>query len=109
MSKITICGRCGSVELVGDKLVKFSIAEDHWNYKDKVKETIWYNCVSFNPRVIKLSDHILKGKILVFGDHFMEEYEGKKYPRYTIQDLEIVEWPKDKVTEEAPDGGQMPF
>jgi len=86
-----IVGKIGRIEtkFVGESfLLNLSVAEKYYDTKSKERKTTWYGVSFWGKRAEGITEFLHTGMdISVFGQSFMEEYNGKKYLKIIAQDI----------------------
>jgi len=85
MATVSFAGTIGKDAELKDtsngQIIKFSVAEEKYDFKQKEKVTIWRNCQMFGKNLSGVAKIFKKGNgIAVFNASWEEnEYEGKIY------------------------------
>ena len=83
MKSIVIAGNIGADAVIcitpnGDKVTGWRVAVEDRSGKDK--KTLWFECSLWGARGEALAQYLVKGgKVVVSGDLFTREHEGKTY------------------------------
>lgn len=107
MQILMIAGNVGNVkevrEVVGDKVLNFSLAVD--NGKDKNgerRESTWYDCALWGKRAESLAPHITKGlKLALSGRPGARAHDGKAYLSLTVNELTFMGGGQDRQAEQS--------
>ena len=96
MNEIRIHGRltrdpelktCGS----GIEFCKFTVAVDRRQWKDKEKQTDFFDCTAFNERGVAISKYFTKGKEILLGGRMESSKSLKEGQTRTYWGI-TVEW-----------------
>lgn len=101
----------------GKPFIEIRLAASQWNYSAQMEETRWFDVTVTNPSEQDyLMNNVGKGsKLLVIGDHYTREYEGKTYESIKQATVKIMAKAKaqlgidDPVPQPSLDGDDIPF
>jgi len=73
----------------GGKVCSFSLAVAR--KRSGESQTMWLDCSLWGERGEKLCQYLLRGSsVACLGDFWLEECDGKSYPKLTVHDLQFL-------------------
>ena len=110
MAFITLTGTVGKPAEVktskaGKDYVSISIRKNEYNSESRKSENVWYNCMAFGERYVKMIDTFLqKGAVIeVVGEFSPSVYQGKLSRSIMVNGLNFIAYAQERQNDSSDD------